>query len=103
MVSRKRFDKVLKETIKDFEAASSFDFAEKLRFILNSKNIGKLRLTEVSPLIELISEDMPILSQTDYQINKEHKIMKKYIKQFFDFGVLDNGFIYISKKGVCHE
>ena len=98
MITRKKFNRILKETIKDFEAVNYNDFAKQLKDILNAENIRDLTLPQVSPLIELILSDSPLRT-----IQKEYKIMRAYLHSFFDFGVLDNGFIYINRKGVNHE
>ena len=98
MITRKKFNRILKETIKDFEAVNYNDFAKQLKDILNAENIGDLTLPQVSPLIELILSDSPLGT-----IQKEYKIMRAYLHSFFNFGVLDNGLIYINRKGANHE
>lgn len=98
MITRKKFNRVLNETIKDFEAVNHNDFAKQLKDILNAENIRDLTLPQVSPLIELILSNSPLR-----MIQKEYKIMRAYLHSFFDFGALDNGLIYINKKGANHE
>jgi capsule polysaccharide export protein KpsC/LpsZ len=111
VVNRKQFNKLLKETIKDFESTNNYKVVENLKEILNTKNIKDLTISQISPLIELIiiTELQPALHAVDYQIKKEHKKMKKYINQFFDYQILQNSeieenfLLMIQKKGAENE
>lgn len=112
-ISKKRFNKLLKETILDFEYAGKYMGKEKALIIANNlkkiygKDVKDLTVAEITPLVEVVIDveigvNMPPLSFEQMiahkQIMKEHKEMLNYIRQFFDITVIFDGFINITKK-----
>ena len=101
MINKKQFNRLIKETIKDFEAMSDYKMAEDLKVILNYKNIKDATIEIVSPLIELIETTKlrPILHPVEYEIRKEHKKMEQYLRQFFNWRLTEDHMIIMNKKG----
>jgi hypothetical protein len=88
-INRKQFDRLLKETIKDFEVMGDYEMVDSLNKILKHKDFKTITFSTISPLIELIVETKkrPILHPVDIEIRKEHKQMEKYIRQFLNWEV----------------
>ena len=90
IINRKQFNRLLNETIKDFEAIGHGEMVKKLRKILKCKNINDMTIPMINPLIELIviTELKPIIHPVDYEIRREHEKMKKYLQQFFQWELI---------------
>ena len=107
-INNKKFNKLLKKTIKDFEY-SGHPISAQLKKLLN-KDIKDLTIIEITPLVEILvsserlsENDLSSFLGGEYlevqkQILKEHKEMLNYIKQFFNIEILHNNFLNITKK-----